>query len=139
MAIPASITTVAPLEVRVGEVVQRDGLTEAEDRFGFGEKMVLQGLAVLVQRVRGAVLAVLAVQVHRLEVAVDQLTQSRAPLQPGVRGQLAAGLRHAANDVAHGGGDRCTEQRALTAHQLINALDQRGAIQCEADRSGCPG
>ena len=36
------------LEVGVGEVIQRDGLAEAEDLLRLGEQVVLQGLAVLV-------------------------------------------------------------------------------------------
>ena len=102
------------LEVGVGEVVQGDGLTEAEDRLRLREQVVLQGLAVLVQRVRGTVQAV---QIHRLEVEVDQLAQRRALRQPRVRGQLAARVRHAANDVAHGGGDLRAVQAQLT--QLV--------------------
>jgi len=41
------------------------------------EKVVLQSLAVLVQRVRGAVQAI---QIHRLEVDADQLAEPRALL-----------------------------------------------------------
>ena len=90
------------LEVSVGEVIQRDGLAKAEDRLRLGEQVVLQGLAVLVQRVG---CAVQAVEVHRLEVEVHQLAQGRALRQPGVRGQLAAGVDHPANDAAHGSGN----------------------------------
>ena len=71
--------------------------------------MLLQGIAVLVQRIRGAVQAV---QVHRLEVEADQLAQARGVLQPGVRGQLAAGLGHAPDDVAQGCGNLRTVHTA---------------------------
>ena len=60
------------LEVGIGQVVQGDRLAEAEDRLSLREQVILQGLAVLVQRVRGTVQAV---QIHRLEVEPDQLTQ----------------------------------------------------------------
>ena len=98
------------------------GLIEAEDRLRLGEQVILQGLAVLVERVRGPVQAV---QIHRLVVVADQLTERRALLQPGVRGQLAAGVGHAANDVAHGGGDLHPVQAQFGQLVLKPALAHR--------------
>ena len=66
------------------------------------------------------------------------LNQSRAPLQPGVRGQLAAGLRHAANDVAHSGGDLQAVQVQLGELVLQTALAhrrQRGMLHAHAARA----
>jgi len=67
--------------------LQRDRLTAAKEGLGLVKQVVLQGFAVVTQRVRCAVRAVL---VHRLEVEVHQLAQARALLPPGMRGQLAA-------------------------------------------------
>ena len=69
---------------------------------GTAKQVILQGVTVLVQRVRDSVQAV---QVHRLEIKVDQLTQRRALLQPRVGGQFTARMGHPANDVANCGGD----------------------------------
>ena len=87
-----------------------------------GEQVVLQGLAVFVQRGRGTVQAV---AVHRLEVIADQLTQGRALLMPCGRGQPAAGMRHAANDVAQDGSDLHPPQAQLSELVLRAALAHR--------------
>jgi hypothetical protein len=86
------------LEVGVREVVQGDGFAEPEDRLRLGKQVILQGFAVLVQRVR---CAVKTAQFHRLEVKADQLAKRRVLLQPRVRGQFASRTGHAANDVAY--------------------------------------
>lgn len=107
------------LEVGVGEVIQGDRLAEAEDRLRLCEQVVLQGLAALVQRVRGTVQAV---QVHRLEVEADQIAQARALLQPRVRCELAARMGHATDDVAHGRGNLRAVQAELGELVLEPAL-----------------
>ena len=122
------------LEVGVGQVVQRDGLAQAEQRAGLAEQVLLQGLTVLVQRVRGAVQAV---QIHLPEIEIDQLAQRRCVLQPGVRGELAARMGHARDDVAHCGGDLRAVQAQLRELVFKTALAhrrQRGVFDAHAAR-----
>ncbi len=128
------------LEVGVGEVIQGDRLAEAEDRLRLREQVVLQGLAMLVQRVRGAVQAV---QIHRLEVEADQLTERRALLQPRVRRELTAWMGHAADDVAHGRGNLRAVQAelgelvlepALAHHRQRRMLDPHAARAHQIER-----
>ncbi|WP_265310995.1 hypothetical protein [Verminephrobacter aporrectodeae] len=122
------------LEVGVGQVVQRDRLAQAEHRAGTTEQVLLQGLAVLVQRVRGAVQTV---QVHRLEVKFEQLTQRRLVLQPSVRCQFAARQGHARDDVANSRSDLRTVQAQLCELVLKTALAhrrQRSVLDAHAAR-----
>ena len=138
----------------------RSRTAEAEEGLRLREQVVLQGLAVLVQRVRGAVQAV---QIHGLVVEADQLAQGRALLQPGVRGELAARVGHAGDDVAHGRGDlrsvqaelgelvlegatahhrqrRMLDSHAARAHQIEGIeVDLLVAARLERIRPGCLG
>jgi hypothetical protein len=105
-----------------------------EHRARLAEQVLLQGLTVLVQRVRGAVQAV---QVHSFEVVVNELAQARGVLQPGVRGQLTARLGHARDDVAHCGGDLWAVQAQLAELVFKAALAhrrQRGVLHAHAAR-----
>ena len=91
----------SPLEVGVGQVVERDGGVEVEQVHRPVEQMVLDGLAVGHQRVGGAV------QAHRPEggeLHPQQFAQRAALAEPAPGGAFGARLRHARDDRAHGGG-----------------------------------
>ena len=88
-----------------------DGLRLAPHRpTGTPEQATLQGPPVFVQRIRGAVQAT---QVHLLKIVANEFTQARGVLQPGVRGQLAARLGYACDDIAHGRSDLLAVQAQL--------------------------
>ena len=95
-------------EIGVGQVVEGHRRLQVEQSHGPLEQMRLDRLAVLHQRIRGAV------ELHRadgLEVDAEQLAEAAAFLQPAVRGALRGRLGQASDD----GAGRRGAQRAVDA------------------------
>ena len=95
-------------EIGVGQVVEGDGRLQVEQAQGAVEQMRLDRLAMLHQRVRGAV------ELHRadgLEVDAEQLAEAAARLQPAVGRALGGRLGQTPDD----GADRRGAQRAVDA------------------------
>ena len=97
-------------EVRVGQVVERHRRLQVEQAHGPLEQVRLDRLAMLHQRVRGAV------ELHRadgLEVHAEQLPQAAAVLQPAVR----RALRGRKGQTPDEGADRRRAQGAVDAQR----------------------
>ena len=139
-------------EVGVGQVVEGDGRLQVEQAHGPLEQVRLDRLAMLHQRVRGAV------ELHRadgLEVDAEQLPEAATLLQPTVRRALGCRLGQAPDDDAgrrgaQGAVDTQAGQQVRQAHLLerpqAEMLDADAAGSDQAQRVdvdrldvGCPG
>ena len=91
------ICAAAPLEIRIGEIVERDHLIEIKQAALLAKQKSLQGILVLEQLI-GDTVQRHQVQVH--EIKADQLPQAAALLQPLMGCHLTARYHHARDNRA---------------------------------------